>query len=117
MGLVMVMDWYVYVAVQNQMQMYPPYFMSGVPQNQRAYFPTVANFRPWQGTPMHGRTFGFVPNQRRAMGGGPRQQMPRPGGQQRIGGRGGIDRMQQPSMPSQQVGVSWDTVYVGSYAG
>lgn len=90
--------------------------MSGVPQGQRAFFPPVANFRPWQGTPMHGRTFGFMPNQRRAMGGGgPRQQMPRPGGQQRIGGRGGMDRMQQSSMQSQQVSLSHvrcDTIVV-----
>ena len=64
--------------------------------------PTVANFRPWQGTPMHGGTFGFVPNQR-AMRGGPHQQMPRPGGQLHIGGHGGIDRMQQPLMPLQQM--------------
>lgn len=87
-----------HVCVQNQMQMYPPYFMSGVPQGQRAYFPTVASFRPWQGTPMHGRTYGFMPNQRRAMGGGgPRPQMPRPSGQQRLGSgtRSGMDRMQQ----------------------
>lgn len=88
---------------QNQMQMYPPYFVSGVPQGQRAFFPTMtANYRPWQGTPMHGRAFGFMPNQRRAMGGGPRPQMPRPGGQ-RMGGRGGMDRMQQSSMQSQQM--------------
>lgn len=51
---------------------------------------------------MHGRTYGFVPNQRRPMG--PRTNMPRPSGQ-RIGGagRGGMDRMQQGAMPNQQV--------------
>ena len=79
------------------MQVYPPYFMSGVPQGQRAYFPAaVTGFRPWQGGPMHGRAYGFVPNQRRPVA--PRGQMPRPSGQQRLGGgaRGGMDRMQQP---------------------
>ena len=61
------------------------------------FSPIVANFRPWLGTPMHGGTFSLVPNQCRAMGGRPCQQMPNPGGQQRIGRRGGIDRMQQQS--------------------
>lgn len=89
---------------QNQMQVYPPYFMSGVPQGQRAYFPTMTSFRPWQGGPMHGRAaYGFMPNQRRPMG--PRNMGPRPSGQQRLGGgRGGMDRMQQqPGMASQQM--------------
>ena len=90
------------------MQVYPPYFMPGVPQGQRAYFPTVASFRPWQ-APMHGRNYGFMPNQRRAMGGGPRPQIPRASGQQRLGGgaRGGMDRMQQQqqaALTGQQVG-------------
>ena len=79
--------------------------MSGVPQGQRAYFPAMTNFRPWQGGPMHGRAFGYVPNQRRPMS-GPRAQMPRPSSQQRLGGgtRGGMDRMQQQgAIPSQQV--------------
>lgn len=53
---------------------------------------------------MHGRAYGFVPNQRRPMG--PRTNMPRPSGQ-RLGGagRGGMDRMQQQqgAMPNQQV--------------
>lgn len=54
---------------------------------------------------MHGRAYGFMPNQRRPMG--PRNQMgPRPSGQQRLGGgRGGMDRMQQQpgGMANQQV--------------
>lgn len=88
---------------QNQMQVYQPYFMSGVPQGQRAYFPPMTSFRPWQGGPMHGRAFGFVPNQRRPVG--PRTNMPRPSGGQRLGGagRGGMDRMQQGAMPNQQM--------------
>ena len=114
---------------QNQMQMYPPYFVSGMPQDQRAYFPSVANFRPWQGTPMQGTNFGFVPNQGRAMGGGPLQSMPHPRGPlqpmphpggplqpmphpggplqpmphpggQHMGGHGGMDRMQQQQQPA-----------------
>ena len=96
--------------LQNQMHVYPPYFMSGVPaQGQRAYSPTMTSFRPWQGGPKHGRTaYGFVHNQRRP-GLGPRTQMPRPSSQQRMGGgtRGGMDRMQQQqqqgSMPGQHV--------------
>ena len=49
-------------------------------------------------SPMHGRTFDFVPNQCRATGGRLRQQMARLEGQQhRIGRCGGIDRMQQQS--------------------
>lgn len=91
---------------QNQMQVYPsPYFMSGVPQaGQRAYFPTMPSFRPWQGGPMHGRAYGFVPNQRRPPV-GPRNNMPRPSNQ-RLGGtgRGGMDRMQQQgAIPNQQM--------------
>lgn len=90
---------------QNPMPVYPsPYFMSGVPQGQRAYFPMATSFRPWQGGPMHGRAYGFVPNQRRPMG--PRTNMPRPTGQRLGPGRGGMDRMQQQGpgpMQSQQM--------------
>ena len=56
---------------------------------------------------MHGRAYGFIPNQRRPIG--PRNQMPRPSGQRLgAGTRGGMERMQQPQggMPSQQ--VSWE---------
>lgn len=75
----------------NQMQVYPPNLMyGGLPQGQRAYFaPAMANFRPWQGGPVH-RPYGYVPNRRQM---GPRNQMSnvtRAGNpQQRMGGAGG----------------------------
>ena len=59
---------------QNQMQMYPPFYSGGIlPQGQRAYFPAMTGFRPWQGGPMH-RPYGqFMPQRNRPMG--PRGQM------------------------------------------
>lgn len=88
---------------QGQMQMYPMQ-MYGIPQGQRAYFPAMTGFRPWQSGPMQ-RPYGFMPQRNRAVA--PRGQMglgrmanpqpaPRMGGQQRIS---------QQQMPAQQVGV------------
>lgn len=89
--------------IQNQMQMYPPFYSGGIiPQGQRAYFPAMTGFRPWQGGPMH-RPYGqFMPQRNRPMG--PRGQvnvsnrMSNPP-TQRLSGQ----RMGQPGIPSQQV--------------
>lgn len=89
------------------MQVYPPNLMygAGLPQGQRAYFtPAMANFRPWQGGPVH-RPYGFVPNRRQM--GGPRGQMSnvaRAGNPQpRMGGGGQRGMQQQPNLHNQQV--------------
>ena len=95
------------IILQNQMQMYPPYFMSGgLPQGQRAYFPTMTSFRPWQGGPVHRGPYSFVPGGRRGpmgprggqMGGMSRANNP----QQRMGGGGGQRAMQQQGGGMQQ---------------
>ena len=88
---------------QNQMQMYPPFYSGGIiPQGQRAYFPAMTGFRPWQGGPMH-RPYGqFMPQRNRPMG--PRGQMNVSNRMsnpptQRLAGQ----RMTQQGIPSQQV--------------
>lgn len=91
----------------SQMQMYPPNLMyGGLPQGQRAYFtPAMANFRPWQGGPVH-RPYSFMPNRNRQLG--PRGQvsnMTRAGNpQQRMGGGGAAAQragVQQNAMHNQ----------------
>ena len=57
------------------MQMYPPFYSGGIlPQGQRAYFPAMTGFRPWQGGPMHRPYGGFVPQRNRPIS-GPRGQL------------------------------------------
>jgi len=94
---------------QNQMQMYPPFYSGGIlPQGQRAYFPAMTGFRPWQGGPMHRPYGGFVPQRNRPIG-GPRGQlnmssrMNNPSTQRMAG-----QRLGQQGIQSQQRGTKFN---------